>query len=88
MIAVHCFLPACPHVERGDDPRELHAAMELHYSLEHAVRLHEALSKVGVTNQLLTIPGGRHGGFTPDERTRIFVAIREFLAKNGLGEKQ
>jgi acetyl esterase/lipase len=54
---------------------------------QHAVRLHEALTKVSVPNQLLTIPGGKHGGFTPEERTRIFVTIREFLAKNGLGEK-
>jgi acetyl esterase/lipase len=51
---------------------------------QQAVRLHEALAKVGVKNQLLTIPGGKHGGFTPDERTKIFVTIREFLAKNGL----
>jgi acetyl esterase/lipase len=54
---------------------------------QHAVRLHEALAKAGVPNQLVTIPGGKHGNFTPDERTRIYVAIREFLAKNGLGEK-
>lgn len=54
---------------------------------QHAVRLHEALAKVNVPNQLLTIPGGKHGGFTADERTRTFVAIREFLAKNGLGDK-
>jgi len=33
---------------------------------------------------MLTIPGGRHGGFTPEERTKIYAAIREFLAKNGL----
>ena len=52
-----------------------------------AVRLHEALEKVKSPNQLLTIPGGKHGGFTPEERTRIYVAIREFLAKNGLVEK-
>jgi len=51
---------------------------------QHAVRLHEALSKVNVPNQLMTIPGAKHGGFTADERTQIFVAIREFLAKNGL----
>ena len=49
-----------------------------------SVKLHEALGKAGVPNQLLTIPGGKHGGFTPDERTRIFLTIREFLAKNGL----
>jgi len=52
-----------------------------------AVRLHEALDKAGVTNQLLTIPGGHHGNFTPEERTKIFLTIREFLAKNGLGSK-
>jgi hypothetical protein len=28
-----------------------------------------------------------HGGFTPVERTKIYTAIREFLAKNGLGPK-
>jgi acetyl esterase/lipase len=53
----------------------------------HAVRLHEALSKAGVTNQLLTIPGGRHGGFTPEERTKIFQTIQDFLTKNGLGAR-
>jgi acetyl esterase/lipase len=54
---------------------------------QHAVRLHEALAKAGVTNQLVTIPGGKHGNFTPEERTRIFGAIREFLSKNGLGRR-
>ena len=52
---------------------------------QQAVRLHEALTKAGTVNQLLTIPGGKHGGFTPEERTMIFTKIREFLAKNGLG---
>jgi dipeptidyl aminopeptidase/acylaminoacyl peptidase len=52
-----------------------------------AVKLHAELTKAGVPNQLLTIPGGKHGGFSPDERTKIFIAIREFLAKNGLPEK-
>jgi acetyl esterase/lipase len=50
----------------------------------HSVRLQEALEKAGVPHQLVTIPGGKHGGFSPEERTRIFVAIREFLAKNGI----
>ncbi len=53
-------------------------------SYQHSVRLHEALVKVNVPNQLLTIPGGKHGGFTPEERTKIFVTIREFLAKNDI----
>jgi len=47
----------------------------------HAVRLHEALAKAGVPNQLLTIPGGKHGGFSNEERLRIFTTIRQFLEK-------
>jgi acetyl esterase/lipase len=50
----------------------------------HGVRLHEALRKAEVPNQLLAIPGGKHGGFTPEERTKIYVTIREFLAANGI----
>jgi len=65
----------------------IHGDADTTVPYQHAVRLHEALAKVGVPNQLLTIPGGKHGGFTPGERTRIFLTIREFLAKNGLGEK-
>jgi acetyl esterase/lipase len=52
-----------------------------------AVRLHEALSKANVPNQLLTIPGGKHGNFTPEERTKIFLTIREFLSKHGIISK-
>jgi acetyl esterase/lipase len=48
------------------------------------VRLREALTRVGVTNELVTIPGGGHGNFKPSERTQIYVKIREFLGKNGL----
>ena len=51
-----------------------------------AVALHAALAKVNVPNQLVTIPGGKHGGFTPQERDRIYLTIREFLAKNGLAK--
>ncbi len=50
----------------------------------HAVKLHEALSKAGVSNQLLTIPGGKHGGFTREESLKIYATIREFLTKNGV----
>jgi acetyl esterase/lipase len=50
----------------------------------HAVRLQETLTKAGVPNQLVTIPGGKHGGFSRDEASRAFAAIREFLSKHGL----
>lgn len=51
-----------------------------------AVRLHEALAKIDSPNQLVTIPGGGHGGFSAEDRVRIYVAIREFLAKNGVAK--
>jgi acetyl esterase/lipase len=63
----------------------IHGDMDQLVPYDEAVRLHAALAKAGVTNQLLTIPGGRHGNFTPEERTKIFSTIREFLSKNGLG---
>ena len=50
----------------------------------HAQRLHKALTEAGVDNKLLTIPGGKHGNFKPDERARIYETIREFLSKHGL----
>ncbi len=48
------------------------------------VRLHEALQKAGVPNELLTIAGGKHGDFTSAENDRIWTAIRTFLKKHGL----
>jgi acetyl esterase/lipase len=48
------------------------------------LRLRDALTKAGVANDLFLVPGGGHGNFTADERTRIYVKIREFLTKNGL----
>jgi len=50
----------------------------------HAVRLQEALNKAGVPNQLVTIPGGKHGGFSHDQTVRAYSAIREFLSKHNL----
>ena len=62
----------------------IHGDADTTVPYEQAVRLHAALDKAGVTNRFLTIPGGKHGNFTPEERTRIYIAIREFLAKSGL----
>ena len=45
----------------------------------HGVRLHEALDAAGVPNQLVTIPGGGHGGFSGAESEQIYDAIRTFL---------
>ena len=48
------------------------------------VRLRDALNKAGVANELFTVPAGGHGNFKAEERTKIYLKIREFLAKNGL----
>ncbi len=45
----------------------------------HATRLQNALNEAGVTNQLITIPNGLHGGFPADEMSRAYGAIFEFL---------
>jgi acetyl esterase/lipase len=50
----------------------------------HSLRLREALNKAGVDNELITIPGGKHGMFTPEERIRIYAGVRQFLQKHGL----
>jgi acetyl esterase/lipase len=48
----------------------------------HATRLHAALTKAGVPNKLVTIPGGKHGGFSREDMGRIYGMIRGFLKEN------
>lgn len=50
----------------------------------HAVRLQDALNQSGVPNQLVTIPGGQHGGFNHEQTLRAYTAIRDFLARNNI----
>jgi len=50
----------------------------------HAQKLHAALTRAGVRNQLLTIPGGGHGGFSRDQTREIMATIRAFLRTNGI----
>jgi len=46
-----------------------------------AIRLRDALTKAGVPNQLVTVPGGKHGGFTRDQMKTAYGSILEFLGK-------
>jgi len=74
------------YVRAGQTPvLTIHGDADRVVPYQHAVRLHDALAKAGVPNHLLTIPGGGHGNFTPDQRVMIFSTIRDFLAKHGLG---
>jgi len=55
-------------------------------AVQHSMRLDEALTKAGVQHELVTVPHGGHGNFPAEERAKIYVKIREFLAKNSLGK--
>ena len=51
----------------------------------HGVRLHEVLESAGVSNKLITIEGGGHGGFSPDQMEGIYSQIRDFLDEHNVG---
>jgi acetyl esterase/lipase len=53
----------------------------------HSVRLQDALQKAGVAHELVTIPGGGHGGFPPDQWQRSYAAIQTFLSAHVAGAK-
>jgi acetyl esterase/lipase len=46
---------------------------------DQGVSLHAALEEAGVSNQLVTVPGGGHGGFNNREMQRIYGIIQQFL---------
>ena len=48
------------------------------------VRLHQALEQAGIRNQLVTVPGGKHGGFTDAEMAKVYAEIRAFLNKQNI----
>lgn len=72
---VRAGLPPIISIQGDQDPTVPYA---------HSVRLQDALKKVGVDGELVTIPGGKHGGFTRVENQRAHAAIKAFLAKHGL----
>jgi acetyl esterase/lipase len=51
-----------------------------------SVRLHKALTDAGVANELLTMPGGKHGFdcCTASQRLNAYTRIREFLGHHRL----
>jgi fermentation-respiration switch protein FrsA (DUF1100 family) len=51
---------------------------------QHSLRLKAALDGAGVPNQLYTVPGGKHGNFSPPEWDAAWATVREFLKKNHL----
>jgi acetyl esterase/lipase len=74
------------HYVRGGLPPivTIHGDADPTVPYSHAVRLHEALEKAGVANALVTIPGGRHGGFNREQTLRAYSEIEKFLAAHNL----
>jgi len=48
------------------------------------VRLHKALDAAGVPNELVTIPGGGHDGWSREENLRAQAAVFSFLEAHGI----
>lgn len=51
---------------------------------DHAAQLHKGLDQAEVTNTLITVPGGLHGGFAANEMLRVYGSIFSFLKENVL----
>ena len=47
--------------------------------------MHEALERAGVSNKLITVEGGGHGGFSSEQMEGIYSQIREFLDQHDIG---
>ena len=68
------------HVRPGLPPViTIHGDADNTVPYSHAERLHTALDKAGVPNQLFTIRGAGHGGFKREELLSSYAAITKFL---------
>ena len=73
------------HVKPGLPPIiSIHGDQDDIAPYSQIVRLHAALEKAGVPNQLITIRGAKHGGFSRQDLVSSFVTIRDFLRKHGV----
>jgi len=49
------------------------------------VRLHKALDAVKVPNELHTVAGADHGGYTFEQNQKAWAAVRQFLQEHVKG---
>ena len=62
----------------------IHGSKDTFVPYRQAVRLHEALSRVGVQTRLVTVKGNGHGDFTLEENNQIWNEIGAFLSQVGI----
>ncbi len=73
------------HVREGLPPiLTIHGDADEIVPYSHAVELHRRLEAAGAENQLHTVKGGGHGGFSPEQVAAIDRSIRSFLARHDL----
>jgi len=72
---VRSGLPPVISIHGSDDPV---------VPYQQSVRLHAALDRAGVPNELVTIQGGHHGGFSDGEVADAYKKIDAFLRKLNL----
>ena len=66
----------------------IHGDLDPAVPYSHATRLHEALSRAGVPNELLTLPGAKHGGYSNEETLKAYSAIQNFLIQHHLFDRK
>ncbi|MEM9923313.1 MAG: alpha/beta hydrolase [Cyanobacteria bacterium P01_D01_bin.50] len=62
----------------------IHGDRDTFVPYTHAVRLHQKLDKIGIPNQLFSVRGAAHGGFTKQQKQQIYATIKEFLIEHQL----
>jgi len=73
------------YVHAGNPPvLTVHGDADPVVPYSQAVRLHQALTQAGVKNELVTVHGGGHGGFTSEEMQEAFTKINAFLRAQGV----
>jgi acetyl esterase/lipase len=60
----------------------IHGSEDIIVPYSQAVKLHENLTKMGVLNGLLRLPGRKHGDFSQAEIRQIYNNIEDFLTQN------
>ncbi len=85
MLAIAKRVSPLTYVRRGLPPVfSVHGDADPVVPYSQSVRLHAALDKAGVRNELVTIRGGGHGQFTPAQIETAYEKLRAFLSERGL----
>ena len=85
-VAIAARVSTMNHVNADLPPiLSIHGDEDSIVPYSHGVRLHEALERAGVSNKLITVEGGGHGGFSSEQMEGIYSQIREFLDQHDIG---